>query len=100
MVAVTEQQEVQTGVEISGSGDESCKEQLNSIVTTTSLSMDSLKNKERTIVSYRETLQTHVEEGETLKKEIKKLTVQVQEIQDICTSFVPQDCCQVYIAKS
>lgn len=89
MVAVTE--------ESSGSGDESCKEQLNSIVTTTSLSMDSLKNKERTIVSYRETLQTHVEEGEKLKKEIKKLTVQVQEIQDICTSFVPQDCCQVAI---
>ena len=97
MVAVTEQQEEQTGMESSVFEDESCKEELNTIITTTSQRKDSLKNKKRTIASYREILQTHIEEGESLENEVKRLTVRMQEIQDTCTNFVPQDCCQVCI---
>ena len=97
MVVVTEQQEEQTGMESSVSEDESCKEELNTIVTTTSQRKDSLKSNKRTIASYREILKTHIEEGESLENEVKHLTVRMQEIQDTCTNFVPQDCCQVCI---
>ena len=96
MVAVTEQQEQQTGVETSDFEDEPCKEDLNTIITTTSERKNSLKNKKKTIAQYRGVLNTHIEEGEALENEIKNLATKMLEIENTCTGYLSRDCCQVY----
>ena len=96
MVAVTEQQEEQTGVETSDFDDDSCKEELNTIITTTSQRKHTLKSKKKTIAHYRGVFKAHVEEGEALENEIKNLTTKILEIEDTCTGYLSRDCCQVY----
>ena len=48
------------------------------------------------IAELREHTQTAIDVAEELENEVQNLEVKIQEIQNTCTDFVPQDCCQVY----
>ena len=95
MVSVTEQQP--KGVEETPSDiqNDACSS-LSTILTNTSESKDSLKRKRMEIAELQEQTKTATDVTEALESEVQDLEVQIQEIQETCTDFVPQDCCQVY----
>ena len=98
MVAVTEQQEEQTGVE-GTSSDEACTS-LSIMLTNTSEYKDSLKKKRMEIAELRGELKAATDVEEALENVVQNMEVQIQEIQNTCTDFVPRDCCQVYTSHS
>ena len=96
MVSVTEQQVQPVGVEEKPDFENEACTNLSTIIATTSERMDSLKKKRMEIEELREDLKTAIDVEKALENEVPNLTVQIQEIQDTCTDFVPQDCCQVH----
>ena len=96
MVAVTEQQEQQRGVEEAPSNFETelCKN-LSMMLTTTSERMDSLKKANVEIAELQGELKTATDMAAALENEVQYMEGQIQDIQETCTDFVPQDCCQV-----
>ena len=92
IVSVTHQQQQQVTFE-----NDPCKEDLNTLITTTFERKRRLKETESSIEVETRWLNEYLEEAAGLRNEVQNLTAQIEEMEGTCTGFVPQDCCQVIL---
>ena len=95
MVSVTDQQQQQETSE-----NDPCKEDLNTLITTTFERKRRLKETESSIEVETRWLNEYLEEATGLRNEVQNLTAQIEEMEGTYTGFLPQDCCQVIISVS